>query len=497
MSQALEQLKLRLRDINALRAATAVLDWDQQTFMPPGASNARAQHVGVLSRLAHETMTSDEVQKLTAQAAKEVEPGSLDADYVRVFARELANETRLPSSHVERFSIVTSQAQEVWVKARIENKFTDFAPVLEEIFDLCRERANLLGAGDHIYDSLTDLYEEGATKAGWDVMFDGIREPLVQLVREIKESGRQEDDSFLYGEWPDADQARFTEKLAREIGFDFNCGRQDTAPHPFCTNFSVSDVRLTTRFKPYLGSAIFGTLHEAGHGMYEQGSPIEWDLSPLAGGVSLGFHESQSRTWENIVGRSRAFWQRYLPDLQVAFPALAGIELDRFYRAINRVEPTFIRVEADEVTYNLHIMVRFELECELLSGSLAVKDLPEAWNAKYQSYLGITPDSDSDGCLQDVHWSAGLVGYFPTYSMGNILSYQIWNALRAELGDVDALIAEGKFAPILGWLQAKVYRQGKRHRPADLLKSITGQELNPADYLAGIGDKYRAIYGIG
>jgi carboxypeptidase Taq len=273
-------------------------------------------------------------------------------------------------------------------------------------------------------------------------------------------------------------------------------GRQDTAAHPFCTNFSVNDVRLTTRYQEFLGSSIFGSLHEAGHGVYEQGSPQEWDRTPLAGGVSLGVHESQSRTWENIVGRSRAFWSRYLPELKRSFPGLPDVDLDTFYRAVNRVEPSFIRVEADEVTYNLHIMVRFEIECAMLDGSLAVKDLPGAWNEKYRQYLGITPPTDALGCLQDVHWSGGMIGYFPTYSMGNILSYQIWDKLKADLGDVDALMADGQFAPILGWLREKVYRHGSKDRPAELIERVCGGPLEPGPYLRGITAKYEGVYGL-
>ncbi|MFQ3668892.1 MAG: carboxypeptidase M32, partial [Fimbriimonadaceae bacterium] len=297
-------------------------------------------------------------------------------------------------------------------------------------------------------------------------------------------------------DWPEDGQREFTLKLIRSIGFDLDRGRQDTAAHPFCTNFSVGDVRLTTRFQKTIGSAIFGSLHEAGHGLYEQGSPPEWDRTPLAGGVSLGVHESQSRTWENIVGRSRAFWSRFLPDLQATFPALAGIDLDRWYRAINKVQPSLIRVEADEITYNLHILVRFELECDLLTGALAAQDLPAAWNAKYREYLGIEPPTDADGCMQDVHWSAGLIGYFPTYTMGNLLSYQIWNAMRADVGDTDALMAEGNFEPILTWLREKVYRQGRRYTPKELVVRVTGKPMGAADYLEALHAKYSALYGL-
>ncbi|MBN9501247.1 MAG: hypothetical protein J0H02_05670 [Armatimonadetes bacterium] len=245
-----------------------------------------------------------------------------------------------------------------------------------------------------------------------------------------------------------------------------------------------------------MGSAIFGSLHEAGHGMYEQGSPRAWDRTPLAGGVSYGLHESQSRTWENIVGRSRAFWQHFLPHLQRAFPQIAGKDLDTFYKAINKVKPSLIRVEADELTYNLHTMVRFEIECDVLTGALAVKDIPEVWNAKYTDYLGVTPPNDSEGCLQDVHWSMGSIGYFPTYSMGNLLSYQIWNALERDIPNTQDLMAAGNFKPMLEWLQANVYSQGKKHKPKDLIVQVTGKPMEATDYLQGLGAKYREVYGL-
>jgi carboxypeptidase Taq len=282
--------------------------------------------------------------------------------------------------------------------------------------------------------------------------------------------------------------------LVKKIGFDMNRGRQDTAPHPFCTGWSIGDIRLTTRYKPYIGSAIFGSLHEAGHGMYEQGSPASWDRTPLAGGVSLGVHESQSRTWENIIGRSKAFWSFFLPELQKAFPALTSFDLNSWYRAINKVKPSLIRVEADEVTYNLHVLVRFEIECDILMGALAIKDLPEAWNDKYETYLGIRPATDSEGCLQDVHWSQGSIGYFPTYSMGNLLSYQIWNALSKDLGAPEDLIAHGDFAPVLGWLRDKVYSKGKKYTPRDLVLQVTGKPMGAQDYVQGLAKKYGEVY---
>ncbi len=492
---SLAALKKRYADIDALQSAAALMEWDHQVMMPPGGAEARGAHLGALSRMAHETFVSDETRRLIEDAAKEAVPGGDDEATVRVLKRELDMRTKLPASLVEEKSTLAALGHEVWVKAREEKDFAQFAPTLAKMVELTKQEAEHLGYNDHIYDALTDQYEEGATKKSWDHMFDGIREPIVALVAAIKDCSPV-DDSSLYGEWPDADQRQYCDALARAIGFDFNHGRQDTAVHPFCGGPSTTDVRLTTRFKTYLPSAIMGTLHEAGHGMYEQGTPKERVGTPLAGGVSLGWHESQSRTWENIVGRSHAFWQGMLPSLHDAFPATRAFDVDRWVQLLNKVEPSYIRVEADEVTYSLHIMVRFELECDLMTGALPVKDLPEAWNEKYRKYLGIVPRDDAEGCLQDVHWSGGAIGYFPTYAMGSILSYQVFACLRRDLGDVDALMAKGDFAPILHWLQEKVYRQGKRYTPVELVQRVTGKPFGPEDYLSGITAKYRALYGI-
>jgi len=492
----MDQLKTRLYDLNALGAAVAIMDWDQQTHMPKGGAEARGEHLGRLSRMRHELFVADETRSLLDRAKGEIETGTDDEALVRVVQRDFELATKLPAALVEEKSKLAAQAHEDWVVARANNDFKSFAPTLERMFEIARKEAEHLGYKEHIYDALLDQYEQGATAEDCRAMFDAIRGPQVQLVKDIQ-AQPETDDSWLYGEWDVNKQRDFTEMLVQAIGFDFGRGRQDTAPHPFCTGWSVGDVRLTTRYKKYLGSAIFGSLHEAGHGMYEQGSPRHWDLTPLAGGVSLGIHESQSRTWENIVGRSKSFWQHFLPSLKEYFPAIAGKDLDTFYRAVNKVEPSLIRVEADELTYNLHIMVRFEIECAILTGELAVQDLPEAWNEKYKDYLGITPPSDSEGCLQDVHWSMGSIGYFPTYSMGNLLSYQIWEALKQDIPNPEELFAKGEFHSVLEWLKLKVYSQGRRYTPKDLVKRVTGKPMDASDYLKGLGAKYREIYRLG
>lgn len=490
-STSLEQLRSRLYDLNALQSAIAIFEWDQQVFMPPGGAEARSEHVGALSRMHHELLTSDDTRRLLEKSTADAEGD--DVAMVRVVKRDLDLATKIPADLVAKKARLAALAHEKWVRARATNDFPSFAPLLEQMFDIARQEAEYLGYTEHIYDALLDQYEEGATADDCTRMFETIKGPMVALIKAIKDQP-EIDDSKLYGDWDESKQRAFTEYLAREIGYDFDRGRQDTAAHPFCTGWSVGDIRITTRFKPYLGSAVFGTLHESGHAMYEQGSPAKWDRTPLAGGVSLGCHESQSRTWENIVGRSKAFWKRYLPQLQRAFPEMNAFDLDSFYRAINKVEPSFIRVEADEMTYNLHVMTRFELECDLLTCKIAIKDLPEAWNAKYAEYLGITPKTDSEGCLQDVHWSGGSIGYFPTYSMGNLISYQIWTALQKDLGDTDALIEKGDFKSIREWLTDRMYSKGRYYKPKELIERITGKPMGADDYLRGLTAKYTEIY---
>lgn len=492
---ALAELKSRMADVDALRSALGMMEWDQQVFMPPGGAEARAHHSGILSRMAHESFT-DETTGTLIERAKGEALDENEAAMLRVVQRDYGLATKIPASLVEEKSKLAAEAHEAWVAARKNNDFKSFATYLERMFEFARREAEYLGYTDHIYDALLDQYEEGATAADVHRMFDAIRAPLVELVQQIQSSGNEPNDSILFGEWDQSVQRKFTELLVKGVGFDFQRGRQDTAPHPFCGGWSVGDVRLTTRFKDYLPSAMMGSLHEAGHGMYEQGSPMEWDRTPLAGGVSLGVHESQSRLWENIVGRSTPFWEHFYPELLTHFPQLAGLKLGDWVRALNRVKPSYIRVEADEVTYNLHIMVRFEMECDVLTNKVAIKDMPEAWNDKYRKYLGITPRNDAEGVLQDVHWSGGSIGYFPTYSMGNLLSYQIWNVLRKDVGDPDELMRGGNFGPILGWLQEKIYRQGRKFTPKDLVMRVTGKPMGAEDYLAGITAKYRSLYGL-
>lgn len=496
MPSAVESLVARYQDLQAISASIGLLNWDRQVLMPPGGAAARTAHVGLLTRMHHEMFVSDETHRLLEAAEADAEPGSDDAALTRVLRRDLNTETKLPLTHIEKKARVSSEAYEVWKTAKATSNFELMRPFYEQLFDLAREKAELLGYTDHIYDPLIDLFEEGCKQADAAQMFSDIKQPIVTLVRNIRENGKPVDDSILVADWDRPRLRQFAQETAAQIGFDFDRGRLDLAPNAFCGGSTSTDVRMTTRASEHLKGVVSSSLHEMGHGLFEQGSPCEWDRTPLAGGISLAVHESQSRLWENIVGRSLGMWSYFLPRLQAAFPSLSSVNLSDFYRMINKVEPSYIRVGADELTYNLHILVRFELECEILTGKTAVKNLPEAWNAKYEEYLGITPRNDGEGCLQDVHWGRGMVGYFPTYAMGNLIGGQIWKVLCSEVGDVEAAMRAGDFKPILSWLQAQIYSQGKRYRPADLVTRVTGRPMQAGDWLEYAQAKYRKIYDL-
>ena len=484
----------RFRDIDAIDAAISLLNWDRQVLMPAGGSEARGRHVANLARLRHRAITDDAFASMVEAASKEAAPDSTEAAAVRVLRREIEAQTKIPADLVTRKAQVGSDAYEVWKVAKANNDYPSLQPYLEQLFDINRETAERLGYKDHVYDPLIDLFEEGATYADARTMFDAIKGPLSALLKEIKERGAPVDDSLLHGDWDKPTLRNFAEHASAVVGFDYDAGRLDVCNNAFCTHLNHHDIRMTTRPSDHIKGIVSSSLHEMGHGLYEQNSPDKFEGTPLPGGISLAVHESQSRLWENIVGRSRGFWKRFLHELQVSFPKLTPLDSESMYRAINKVEPTFIRVGADEVSYNLHILIRFELECEILTGQTSLKDLPEAWNAKYTEYLGITPPTDALGCLQDVHWTRGMVGYFPTYTMGNLISYQLWACLVKDIPDPDALMAKGDFAPILDWLRAKIYHQGRLYTPRELITRASGRPMEPTDFLAGMSAKYRDIY---
>lgn len=493
---AYESLLARLAEQGHLGHAAALLGWDQQCYMPSGGALARANALSTLGQHIHRLFTADETRVLLEQAeAAGAAPGSDHALALRAIRRDFDHAVKLPTTLVGALSKETALAHEVWVRAREDNDFVHFAPTLEKLLDLSRQVAEHLGHEGNPYDALLDQYEPGMTATAVAGVFTEVREglqPLLELIR----AGEPVDDSCLKRSFDEATQVQFGEYVVRKLGFDFTHGRQDKAVHPFCSGLHRTDVRLTTRVeKNWLPCALMGTIHEAGHGMYEQGFSPQDDDTPLSGAASLGFHESQSRLWENIIGRSRTFWNVFYPGLQRHFPGvLEDVNVTQFYRAINRVEPSLIRVEADEVTYCLHIFLRFELEQDLVTGKLAVADLPDAWNSKMQQYLGITPPSDALGCLQDVHWSGGMFGYFPTYALGTLLSAQLFEQALKDSPSLESDLTRGDYAPLLHWLREKVHYPGRRYQPSELIERITGETLSAKPFLRYLNDKYREIY---
>ncbi len=495
---SLDRLTSLLARVHDLNMAANVLEWDQETYMPEAAAEARAHQIATLRQLAHECFVSDEIGALLDALDREhadADPDHPDVRLLRVTRRDYDQATRLPARLVADLARAVALGKEAWKTARDTDTFATFEPALQRLVDLNLEKAEALGYADTRYDALLDQYEPGLDTATVRQVFDALRAALVPIVRAI--AGQPPpDDRCLHRYYPQDRQWDFGMAVLRDIGFDFTRGRQDLSAHPFTTAFDISDVRLTTRVNErYFPSAFFGSLHEAGHGLYEQGIDPALARTPLADGASLGMHESQSRLWENLIGRSRAFWEHYYAPLQRLFPeALSDVSLDTFYRAINRVEPSLIRVEADEVTYNLHIMLRFELELALIEGSVAPADLPALWNAKMEDYLGLTPDTDANGVLQDVHWSLGAFGYFPTYALGNLLSAQLYDRLDADLGGVEPLVAAGDFAPILAWLREHVHRFGRSRSAQELMVAATGSGLQAGNWLAYVRRKYEALY---
>jgi len=480
-----------------LGSAASVLHWDQQTYMPPGGVAARAEALATLSRLSHGITASDETARLL-DAAGEPEPGSDAEAVVRVARREHERATKLPSRLVADISRATTLAEPAWRRARAAGDFGSLAGHLQKILDLQREAAEHLGYEEHPHDALLDRYEPGATRSRLEPMFDELGRGMAGMVRAVSAAG-DDRTAPLRGAFDEGRQEAFGKSIASAFGYDWGRGRQDRAPHPFCINFGgPGDVRITTRFDPdRLSPALFATLHEAGHALYEQGVDPAYTRTPLAGGVSLGIHESQSRLWENVVGRSRPFWSHFYPRLQGAFPGAFGdTSAEDFYRAINAAAPSEIRVEADELTYNLHVVLRFELEVALVEGSLAVHDLPEAWNAKMEEHLGITPKDDARGVLQDDHWAIGFFGYFPTYTLGNVLSVQLFEAALKEHPEIPSQMERGEFGALLAWLRENVHRHGKKHDPEALIERATGRPPDTAPYLRYLHEKFGELYDL-
>ena len=495
----LAELRRRLLEAGDIASAGGVLRWDQATYLPRGGAPARARQAATLRRLAHERFTDPAIGRLLdglAAYADTLPEDSDEASLIRVVRRDYEKAIKVPASLMARRGEVASASYDAWTRARPANDFAAMRPFLEQALDLSRQYAECLRPWDHIADPLIDALDEGMTAAGVRTLFDRLRAELVPIVRAVAEQPPA-DDRCLRGHFPEARQLDFGIAVARRFGYDLDRGRLDKTHHPFCARLSAGDVRITTRVRENdLSDALFSTLHEAGHALYEQGVDPALDGTPLGRGTSMGVHESQSRLWENLVGRSRGFWEHVYPQLCDVFPdAFKAVPLETFYRAINKVERSLIRTDADEVTYNLHVMLRFDLELDLLEGRLAVKDLPEAWRARFKAVLGLEPPDDRDGCLQDVHWySGGIGGAFQSYTIGNILSAQLYAAAVEANPGIPGEVRQGAFGTLHGWLRDRVYRHGRKFLPEETVRRATGRPTSIEPYIAYLRTKYGELY---
>jgi carboxypeptidase Taq len=499
-SPKMQELLERVAEFTDLQHIMAVLGWDQQINMPPGGAEERGLQSAALGRILHEKFATEEFGQLIAELEAEVGDLSAETDEarsVKVVKKAYEKQVKVPLPLLMETIKATTMAHEAWVNAKTQSDFSIFKPHLETIVDLRKQYADLFKPYDHIYDPLLDDFEPGMKTAEVKEIFEKLRPQQVELLQEIAEK-EPPDDSFIKHHYNEEYQALFGRHVITRFGYDWQRGRLDVAPHPFTTEFGHGDVRITTRYlKEDAGSALFGTMHESGHAMYGQGVPDQFKRHPLGGAASLAIHESQSRLWENIVGRSKEFWSYFYPSFQMLFPEyLAEVRLEDFYRGINKVEPSFIRVEADEATYNMHIMLRLEIEIGLMEGTMDVADLPEIWNSRMQDYLGVTPPNDAKGVLQDIHWSGGMIGYFPTYALGNLASVQLWDKLLEENPNVPDEIAQGKFDTILGWMREHVHQYGSKYEPQEIMLKATGSKISPEPYMAYLRKKYTEIYDL-
>jgi len=501
MNPKFDELKTLITEVTDLRMTNAVLNWDQSTYMPPEGAAARGRQMGTISKIAHEKFTNDRVGELIADLASEEGLSDDDSALISVLQKDFDKAIRVPASFLAEFSAHAAASYHAWTEARAANDFPTMQPILEKNLELSRQYAEYLGydsASGHIADPLINASDEGMTVAEVRPIFAALRDELVPLVQAVSE---QEliDDSCILKFFPHDKQLAFGKQVSEDFGYDYNRGRLDLTYHPFCTTFSINDVRITSRINDAdFGDCLFSILHETGHGMYEQGVSQSLEGTPLADGTSSGVHESQSRLWENIVGRSHGCWQHYYPILQETFPEEFGsVELDTFYKAINKVSPGLIRVDADELTYNLHVILRFELECQLLEGSLEIKDLPEVWHSRYESDLGVRAPSDVDGVLQDVHWYAGTIGgAFQGYTLGNILSAQFFDAAVAAHPSIPTEITKGEFQTLHTWLKDNIYQYGRKLTANEVTEQASGQVMSIDPYMSYLRGKYSALYSL-
>ncbi|MCK8502952.1 carboxypeptidase M32 [Myxococcus fulvus] len=488
----------RMQELKDLQGLIGLATWDQETYLPSKAGPARAQQLSTLQGLHHERLVDPRLGEALSKAS--VEPGLTEDEQamVAVLQREREREVRVPAALVRALAEAQSHGLHAWREARKERRFARFQPALQRLLSLRREQADAYGHDGERYDALLEGYEPGMRVSRLTPVLTALREQLVPMVGKLTGTGKRPRPVFDGRRFDKDAQWRFTLKLLEDIGFDLEAGRQDLSIHPFTGGTHALDVRLTTHVdesNPL--SAIFSTIHEAGHGLFEQGFAPELHRTPLAASPSMGLHESQSRLWENQVGRGRPFWEHYFPLLRDSFPeALKGVDLEDFLAAVNEVRPSLIRIESDEVTYNLHIAVRYELELLLFRDALPLDDVPAAWNERMERYLGVTPPDDTQGVLQDIHWAWGELGYFPTYSLGNLYAASLYRVAGRELTDLDAQLRQGRMLPLRDWLRDRVHRHGFRLPAEERMRVVTGQGLTDADFLTHLRSKYGALYGI-
>jgi carboxypeptidase Taq len=487
-----EELKQRLGETHHLTKAATVLLWDQRVMMPPGGAAARAEAIATVSRLAQERFVTADIGKLLEELRGIEESSdydSFEASLIRVTRRDYEKAMRVPPELVGEMSRASALGLSAWESSREESNFEALRPHLEKHLELRHRYVECFDPPEETYDVLLDNFEPNMKTAEVREIFDQLKEDLVPLIREIGETG-EIDDSFLHGEFDEETQRDFSLDVLRRFGYTEDEWRLDQTPHPFMTTPGHRDIRLTTNFRPDNLTSLFATMHEFGHGVYEWGVDESLAGTPLASGVSLGLHESQSRTWENLVGRSRSFWRYFYPRLQEAFRTQFGaVDEEAFYRAVNKVQPSLIRIDADEVTYNMHIILRFELEQDLIDGRIAVADLPGAWNAKMHEYLGVDVPDDARGVLQDMHWAAGGFGYFPTYALGNVISVQIWERVKDDLGAFDERFEQGEFGELREWLREHLYRLGRKFTPQETIQRVTGSAIDAEPYVRYLREK--------
>lgn len=500
-----DTLLARLATIKDLGSTAGMLGWDQRTIMPHRGAAARANRLATLSRIINETATDPAMEGWFAELAgfeAGLDPDSDEASIIRVARRDYEKARIVPTDLKVRLTDATNAGYMAWVSARAASDFSVLQPHLETIVGLLREAIAISRQADdrfaEDYDVLLDDYEPDLSSVEVDRVFAAVRDATIPLVQKVTERSRLVDDGVLHQPFDVATQESLVLEIAKQLGFTDDAWRLDVTEHPFASSIAIDDIRITTRYYPeFFSPSFFGTMHEFGHGLYEHGVSHSLERTPLARGASMAFHESQSRMWENLIGRGRPFWTWAMPVVQRYFPEqFAGATADGMYRAVNKLGPSLIRVEADELTYNLHIIIRFEIERDLFSGRIEVRDLPEVWNTRMREYLGIDVPNDAEGVLQDVHWGSGLFGYFPTYALGNVVSLQLWDRIRREIPDLDDQTATGEFGQLREWLRENIHQHGRKFSPNDLLERVVGvREFDPKPLISYLEAKVTDLYG--